>query len=168
MALKDITHGMSNTRQYQIWCNMKSRCDNPSSDFYYRYGGRGISYDKSWSSFENFWFDMGEGYSDNLSLERLDNNSHYCKQNCVWIELKDQAKNRLKPSNNTSGNTGVSLHTNSIGKEYIRARWVDGRGKMVARYFSIEKYGEGLATELAIKTRKEALSTLGYSPNHGE
>ena len=39
---------------------------------------------------------------------------------------------------------------------------------MVARYFSIEKYGEGLATELAIKTRKESLSTLGYSPNHGE
>lgn len=88
------THGMSKTRQYQIWADMKDRCTNPKNKSYVRYGGRDITYDTSWETFEGFWNDMHYGYKDNLTIERLDNNLNYCKTNCTWITIEDQALNR--------------------------------------------------------------------------
>lgn len=167
MAVKDITHGLSGSRQYQIWCNMKTRCNRDTSDFYHNYGGRGINYDSAWESFEAFWGDMEECYSDGMSLERIDVNGNYCKSNCCWIPLKDQAKNRTKPSNNTSGITGLDIHFNRIGIEYARVRWVED-GKTKARYFSCKKYGKEQAILLANQYRQKKLEELGYGNNHGK
>ncbi len=77
-------HGMHTTRQYQCWADMKSRCDNPDNNYYHRYGGRGIVYCDKWKTFEGFWEDMHNGYSDDLTLNRRDNNGAYCKENCCW------------------------------------------------------------------------------------
>ena len=109
------THGLSDSKLYQTWCNMKSRCDNENNEFYMNYGGRGISYQQSWSTFENFLEDMGGNYVEGLSLERINLNGDYCKSNCCWIDIKDQAKNRGKPENNTSGFTGVDYYKNRCG-----------------------------------------------------
>ena len=78
-------HGMSKTRIYKIWEDMKKRCDNKSNKYYKNYGGRGISYDPKWSNFTNFYEDMKYTYEDNLTLDRIDNNGNYCKDNCQWI-----------------------------------------------------------------------------------
>ena len=88
------THGMSATRQYQTWADMKDRCDNPKNKSYVRYGGRGITYDTSWSTFEGFWLDMEEGYANNLTIERIDNSLGYNKANCTWVTVQEQAANR--------------------------------------------------------------------------
>lgn len=89
-----VTHGMSATRQYQIWADLKDRCNNPKNKSYIRYGARGITYDTTWDTFEGFWLDMEMGYTDELTIERENNNLGYTKSNCTWITLSAQANNR--------------------------------------------------------------------------
>lgn len=90
-----ITHGMRYTKIYRVWRNMKIRCCKPNSQNYYLYGGRGISVCDKWmESFENFYEDMKHGYIEGLSLERVDVNGNYCPENCKWVTMADQCKNK--------------------------------------------------------------------------
>lgn len=107
------THGLSNERPYRIWSNMIQRCDNPKSDYFNNYGGRGIAYQQSWSVFEGFWKDMSEGYREGLELDRVDVNGGYTKENCRWVDRCLQMYNRRTFKNNTSGKTGVNLNKRS-------------------------------------------------------
>lgn len=79
---------------YVGWFDMKRRCNNSSRKEYPRYGGRGISYDPKWESYKSFWEDMGETYAEGLTLDRVDNNGNYCKDNCKWSTMKEQQNNR--------------------------------------------------------------------------
>ena len=88
------THGMTASRIYRIWSNMHSRCNNPKVKSYSDYGAKGIKVCEEWSIFENFFNDMSDGYSDNLTIERIDNSKGYCKENCKWITREFQAFNR--------------------------------------------------------------------------
>lgn len=84
-----------NKRMYRIWGNMKTRCYCQVSPSYKRYGARGIRVCENWlSSFDNFYEDMKDGYADNLSLDRIDVNGNYCKENCKWSDRKTQSMNR--------------------------------------------------------------------------
>jgi len=96
-----ITHGLSQSRPYKIWVGMKRRCDTEEGTNWARYGGRGITYDTKWKTFEGFWEDMKEGYEDNLTIDREDNNGNYCKSNCRWATPKKQTRNKGKSSRNT-------------------------------------------------------------------
>lgn len=88
-------HGGAGTRMYEIWCSMKKRCNNPHSPGYVHYGGRGISVCSDWNTFPPFrdWA-LTHGYSDDLTLERIDVNGNYCPENCKWIAFAKQALNR--------------------------------------------------------------------------
>lgn len=101
------THGMSDTRQYWIWHNMRKRCDNPSNKDYKHYGGRGITYSEKWNTFSGFWEDMGEGYSERLTLDRIDVNGDYSKDNCRWVSSSYQRYNERPRKSNTSSRVGV-------------------------------------------------------------
>lgn len=88
------THGLKHTRQYRIWENMKKRCDNPKNPAYMRYWWRGIKYDEKWITFEWFWEDMRDWYSDLLTIDRIDNNGDYTKKNCKWSTIVEQSRNK--------------------------------------------------------------------------
>jgi hypothetical protein len=109
------THGLSNTRIYQIHEGMLRRCNCPQQLGYENYGGRGIAVCDEWNplkggSFENFYRDMGEA-PDGLSLDRIDFNGNYCKENCRWATNSVQGYNKKLDPNNTSGKSGVSFYT---------------------------------------------------------
>lgn len=95
-AAQKTTHGMHETRPYGCWRDMKTRCDSPGNKFYDYYGGRGIHYDPKWATFEGFWEDMAEGYSDDLTLNRRNNDLGYNKDNCEWDTKTYQGHQRRK------------------------------------------------------------------------
>lgn len=90
-----ITHGMSKTRIYQIWTDLKRRCYNPKNKRYNRYGGRGIRVCEEWrNDFQSFYdWSMEHGYSENLSIDRIDVDGNYEPSNCRWITMKEQQRN---------------------------------------------------------------------------
>jgi hypothetical protein len=90
----NVTHGMSKTRQYNIWQGMKTRCTNRLCINYDNYGGRGICLSEKWESFDGFWEDMGDSYKPGLTLDRIDNNGGYCKENCRWVTPREQCYNK--------------------------------------------------------------------------
>lgn len=93
---KNHKHKASRTRLYNIWQNMKARCYNVNDSSYDRYGGRGIKIYSEWLlDFSNFQSWAREnGYSDELSIERIDVNCDYEPSNCKWIPMVEQANNR--------------------------------------------------------------------------
>ena len=94
----NVTHGLYKTRLHCIYTNMKTRCYNPNYYLYHRYGGRGIAICDDWlgeNGLHNFaeW-SMKNGYSENLSIDRIDNDKGYSPENCRWVTMKQQQNNR--------------------------------------------------------------------------
>lgn len=88
------THDMSGTRQYRIWQALKTRCSNPSHPQFEKYGDKGITYPAHWETFDGFWNDMANGYSDNKTIDRKDGSKGYGKSNCRWVSYKGQNRNK--------------------------------------------------------------------------
>jgi hypothetical protein len=92
-AASKRTHGMTDTRTYQSWCNMKLRCNNPKAVGYQYWGGRGIGYCERWESFDAFLADMGPA-PDKMTLDRIDGSKDYGPDNCRWVSHTVQNNNR--------------------------------------------------------------------------
>lgn len=89
-------HGYKHTRIYHIWVDMRQRCNNPHNYSYAYYGGRGIKVCEEWEqSFPAFllWSE-NNGYTDELTIDRIDCNSDYCPDNCRWVDRKTQSINK--------------------------------------------------------------------------
>ncbi len=88
-------HGMGGSLEYTIWIGMRDRCSNQNSEHYFRYGGRGIKVCAEWDeSFDRFFSDMGKRPSQKHSLDRIDNDKGYSKENCRWADALTQGNNR--------------------------------------------------------------------------
>lgn len=82
-------------RLWRIWNGIKRRCLRPNEPRYKDYGGRGITLDPGWLNFDNFaeWA-LSHGYTDELTIERIDVDGNYCPENCKWITRLEQCKNK--------------------------------------------------------------------------
>lgn len=109
------THGMSNTRTYQIHEGMLRRCKPELAEDFPYHAGKGIKVCADWNprlggSFENFFNDMGEA-PEGMSLDRIEVDGDYCKENCRWATNSIQGYNKGLDPNNSSGKSGVSFYT---------------------------------------------------------
>lgn len=113
------THGMSKTRLYNIWTCMIARCFNNKNNKYYRYGGRGITVCDEWKNDFQAFYDwaMSNGYANDLTIDRINNDGNYEPSNCRWATAKEQA-------NNTSKNHNVEIN----GETHTVAEWEDISG----------------------------------------
>lgn len=109
------THGKQGTRLYRIWQGMKNRCYNKNDKRYQDWGGRGIAVCSEWKDkFMVFYnWAVSNGYDDNLTIDRIDNNKGYEPSNCRWITNKEN-------SNNTRRNIYLTYN-----KTQTLAQWAD-------------------------------------------
>lgn len=88
------THGMYKSPEYNAWRDMRQRCTRENHPSWSRYGGRGITVDPRWDSFETFFQDMGPRPGPGYELDRKNNEGPYNKDNCRWVTDKVNARNR--------------------------------------------------------------------------
>lgn len=122
--LTNTDHGLSSTKIYKVWMYMRSRCNNKNNKSYSRYGGRGIKVCERWDKFINFYEDMKDEFVSGLSLDRIDNNQGYYKENCRWVSAVVQGNNKR---NNILINIGgenktLSQWCREFGVDYMLTR----------------------------------------------
>ena len=177
-ADKNRTHGLSKTPEYSCWKGMKKRCYNPADKRYVDYGARGITVCDQWlNNFPAFLEHIGNMPTDGQtwSVGRIDNNKGYCPGNVRWETLPEQARNRRRQRNNTSGINGIQLRSRTIaGRVYKTCtaivRFPDG---VKSKDFSRDKFGEENAIAMAVAWRQEQLAKLVelgivYAEGHGQ
>ena len=167
------SHGMTGSKEHNAWREVKKRVLNKNSHNYEKYSALGMEEDFI-DSFEEFLTEIGPYPQDGkrYTVDRIDNNLGYFRNNIRWATNEEQARNKGKQCNNTSGITGVHLQREENGNIVAIAQWTDLDGIRHGRGFSFNKYGEELALLCAQEARDQAIKILnqrgaGYSKNYG-
>ena len=131
-------HGGKGTRLYQIWKTMRERCNTPSCNSYKHYGAKGITICKEWDDFNVFreWA-INNGYSDKLTIDRIDVYGNYEPSNCRWATYKEQA-------NNTTKNHRVEFN----GQNLTLSEWADVTGIKMGTIWNRLKKGWSVSDTL--------------------
>jgi hypothetical protein len=150
-TLIEKSYGLANHPLWSTWMNMKRRCEDSNSPYYHLYGAKGIRVCQRWAlSFQNFLDDMGEK-PDGCTLDRIDPNKWYTKENCRWATGDIQAANRVTKVGK-AGYRGVTVMPNGY-LSIMRVKGKDFRfGTYVCPVIAHEVY------------RKEFIKQYGFEP----
>jgi hypothetical protein len=129
------------TPEYIVWLGMKRRCYKPRDKDYPRWGGRGIRVSDEWrTSFVSFLRDMGLRPSPKHTIDRIDGNGDYCKENCRWATPKVQRENQSNTQRLVIG--GVAFSSRAAACRHFG----------VATNTAHERIHAGIAPEIAVST----------------
>ena len=142
---RNTKHGLSKNPAYSVWKEIRKRTNNPNHKNYSLYGGRGITIDKRWNNFASFLQDMGERPSAKHSIDRVDSDGNYTKENCRWATQSVQVRNRRARASSNTGVQGVT----KLGNKYVVRIGFNYKEKQIGTYDFLED---------AIFARKEAES----------
>lgn len=139
---RSTTHNKRHISLYEIWKGIKQRCFNPKSKAYKNYGGRGIIMCEDWkNNFEEFYnWSISNGYVKGLTIDRIDNNSNYCPNNCRWVSRLEQANNKRNTIYLTINNKTDSL-----------SNWLRFYNVNRSTYMTRIKYGKTPEQALGLK-----------------
>mgnify|MGYP006346413971 FL=1 len=137
-----LSHWMARTRFYRIYSHIRNRCNRKENCNYKNYWWKWIK--NEWNNFEEFKKDMYENYlclsnqiwENNVSIDRINNSKNYCKENCRWVNLKEQQENR---DINHYINYNWEIHNL---RKWSRILWIDEnvlRRRIVVLKWEIEK-----------------------------
>lgn len=143
----EYKHGMTNTRMFHIWQGIIARCNNTNHKYYKDYGGRGIRVCDEWEDgFIAFYnWSMANGYTEELTIDRINNDGNYTPDNCRWTDKVTQA-------NNTRGNRQIEYK----GETHTIAEW--GRITGIKAYNidnRLNKYGWSVEQALSTPINKK-------------
>ena len=131
MINKFATHHETDSKLYGVWCAIKRRCYNKNSTYYEEYGGRGITMCDGWRDHYEAFRDWAHasGYTDKLTIDRIDNDEGYSPENCRCVDCVAQANNRRSNINITYN-----------GETHTLTEWADIVGvnpkTMFSRYYA--------------------------------
>lgn len=172
-----MQHGKSKTKVYKSWLKIRERCRDGKSISYYNYGAKGIKIsDSLHDDFMKFYNEVGDppAISRNWSVDRIDNTLGYIEGNLKWSNRTEQARNKSKYVNNSSGVSGINFYHsgNPMHATYAVAQWKDITGKNLNKKFSVRVLGLMPAFKAACLHREKEISNLnlqgaGYSSTHG-
>lgn len=157
---KRTTHGLYNNPLYHIWNAMVSRCTNYNNNAFPDYGGRGIYVCDEWLSVANFIKDMHPTFKEGLSIDRIDNNLGYSKDNCRWVTRYVQNRNtRRIRSNNTSGYRGVSFCKTS--NKYMAKIGINGKKEYLGIFCTAVEAAIAYDSFIAINNLEHTVNNIG-------
>jgi hypothetical protein len=137
--VKNKIHGKWNTKIYQCWADMKQRCYNPKNKSYVNYGARGIGICEEWKNNFQLFYDWAitNGYSEDLTIDRINNDKDYFPENCRWagftLQNINQRQNKIRHS---SPYIGVSFHKKS--KKWRAQISINNKKTCLGFYLNIE------------------------------
>lgn len=143
---KKSKHRLSNTRLYQIFNGIKTRCYNENSEDYKTYGGKGIKICQEWlDNFLNFYnWSIANGYQDNLSIDRKNNDGDYCPENCRWTTQYHQSRN-----------TSRTISITAFGETKVLKDWSTDIRCKISEVTLLRRIKNGMNPELAITLSKQ-------------
>lgn len=159
--------------EYITWINIRQRCFNKNCKSYQHYGGRGITMSPEWrGSFLTFYKDMGRKPSKNMTIERVDNNGNYTKENCIWATRKTQGRNnRGNKLLTINGETKcLAYWAEFFNVDYQLACWRIRKKWPLSKVFEAPKQKKRMirlfknGKEIIIKTERRAVEIIGVTP----
>lgn len=141
---RKTSHGDSGTKLYNTWKGIRARCNNPKNSVYKYYGRRGITVSDEWNEYINFknWA-LNNGYKEELTIDRIDNNKGYYPENCRWVDMTTQIRNRSN-----------SWYVEIDGEVKHYVEWCELYG--IDHLLFQNRIRQGWSEERALKTPKNA------------